>query len=344
MKHHVTQRSRRTFETSPHSEAPGPQASAFAPPAYGIDFADRGMPAPAPVQCFGQLEEERGIQEPFATSVAAPVTARPAPAPNRTGLPDRLKVGIESLSGLDLSDVRVHSNSDKPAQFNALAYAQGTDIHIAPGQDRHLPHEAWHVVQQAQGSVRPTRQMKDGIEINDDCGLEREAYVMGAKAVQMKGETRLRPNSAAAGQRRFPKPSALQSHFMPPTIARKPSTVIQRSVGFEFQTSWKVSKADKKKAPFNKYDAIYTGENWSMEAERPSEGKSDVEFVVKPPFPENTGGLTTLRARHAEHAEFLPLPNRGRGRAQQNSSGRQGESVCGCGAEKRCGIQIGGCI
>jgi hypothetical protein len=227
-------------------------------------------------------------------SVAAPVTARPAPAPNRTGLPDRLKVGIESLSGLDLSDVRVHSNSDKPAQFNALAYAQGNDIHVAPGQERHLPHEAWHVVQQAHGRVQPTRQMKDGIQINDDCGLEREADVMGTRAAQMKMHD-ARPAADAVPPRAFPMTSAFRSHLRPPTITRKPTPLIQRSVGFEFETSWLVSKADG--TPFNKYDEIYTGGvNWNMEADTPSEGKSDVEFVVKPPFPENAGGLTTLRS------------------------------------------------
>lgn len=105
---------------------------------------------------------------------------------NRTGLPDGLKSGIESLSGISMDHVRVHYNSAQPAQLNALAYAQGSDIHLAPGQEKHLPHEAWHVVQQAQGRVRPTMQMKDGVPINDDAGLEREADVMGEKAAQHK--------------------------------------------------------------------------------------------------------------------------------------------------------------
>ncbi|MBS0032290.1 eCIS core domain-containing protein [Chitinophaga sp. 22321] len=100
---------------------------------------------------------------------------------NRTGMPDKLKNGIESMSGLAMDDVRVHYNSDQPAQMNALAYAQGTDIHIASGQEEHLPHEAWHVVQQKQGRVPVTRQMKS-IGINDDTALEREADAMGAKA------------------------------------------------------------------------------------------------------------------------------------------------------------------
>lgn len=50
------------------------------------------------------------------------------------------------------------------------------------GQEKHLPHEEWHVVQQEQGRVRPTIQVKDGVDINDDERLEREANVMGAKA------------------------------------------------------------------------------------------------------------------------------------------------------------------
>jgi hypothetical protein len=102
--------------------------------------------------------------------------------PNHTGLPDHLKAGIENLSGFSLDNVKVHYHSDKPAQLNALAYTQGTDIHVAPGQERHLPHEAWHVVQQAQGRVQPTMQLKDGVPVNDDTGLEYEADVMGAKA------------------------------------------------------------------------------------------------------------------------------------------------------------------
>lgn len=66
--------------------------------------------------------------------------------------------------------------------MQALAYAQGTDIHVAPGQEKYLPHEAWHVVQQKQGRVQPTTQMKGGVNVNDDKELEKEADVMGSKA------------------------------------------------------------------------------------------------------------------------------------------------------------------
>ncbi|PTS87753.1 hypothetical protein DBR17_05420, partial [Sphingomonas sp. HMWF008] len=74
-------------------------------------------------------------------------TASASRAGNRTGLPDGLKAGLEGLSGLSMDAVRVHYGSARPAQIAALAYADGTDIHLAPGQERHLPHEAWHVVQ-----------------------------------------------------------------------------------------------------------------------------------------------------------------------------------------------------
>ncbi len=107
--------------------------------------------------------------------------------PNLTGLPDALKAGVESLSGEDLSGVRVHRNSPEPAQLRALAYARGNDIHVAAGQEQHLPHEAWHVVQQRQGRVQATGQLK-GVDLNDDSGLEAEADRMGSKALQMRRE------------------------------------------------------------------------------------------------------------------------------------------------------------
>src|SRR6056297_485431 len=99
---------------------------------------------------------------------------------NKTGLPDQLKDGAESLSDISLDDVKVHYNSSKPAQLNAHAYAQGTDIHLGPGQEKHLPHEAWHVLQQKQGRVTPT-DSQNGQPINDSPQLEKEADSMGSK-------------------------------------------------------------------------------------------------------------------------------------------------------------------
>ncbi|MEX6690323.1 DUF4157 domain-containing protein [Danxiaibacter flavus] len=102
---------------------------------------------------------------------------------NKTGLPDDLKNGIENLSGYSMDDVRVHYNSTKPAQLQAHAFAQGSDIYVGTGKEIYLPHEAWHVVQQKQGRVNATMQVH-GIGVNDDEGLEAEADVMGANAAR----------------------------------------------------------------------------------------------------------------------------------------------------------------
>jgi Domain of unknown function (DUF4157) len=150
----------RAADSGPRQTPGETQGVALAPPAYGIDFVDSGMQADAPVQ---------------------------RASPNRTGMPDPLKTGIESLSGMDLSEVRVHANSAKPAEVQALAYAQGNDIHLAPGQETHLPHEAWHVVQQRQGRVQPTMHAA-GVAINEDPALESEADAMGVHATRHRPE------------------------------------------------------------------------------------------------------------------------------------------------------------
>ncbi|MDH3603794.1 MAG: DUF4157 domain-containing protein [Candidatus Tectomicrobia bacterium] len=132
------------------------------------------------------LEDEELLQGKFGQSgVPTPSQESSAPAANRTGMPDGLKSGLEQLSGMDLSGIRVHRNSPKPSQLQALAYTQGQDIYMGPGQEKHLPHEGWHVVQQMQRRVKPTIQAR-GVSINDDTGLEHEADVMGNKALQAK--------------------------------------------------------------------------------------------------------------------------------------------------------------
>ncbi len=132
-----------------------------------------------------EKEEKELLQGKFPEGAApTQLVENAAPPQNNTGLPDNLKAGIENLSGLAMDDVKVHYNSSKPAQLQAHAYTQGTDIHVAPGQEQHLPHEAWHVVQQKQGRVRPTVQAK-GVAINDDQGLEKEADMMGDNARQL---------------------------------------------------------------------------------------------------------------------------------------------------------------
>jgi hypothetical protein len=145
-----------------------------------------------------QLKESFPIQKKKSNTTPFQLKEAPGGAGGRTGLPGSLKAGIENLSGFNMDDVRVHYNSSKPKQLKAHAYAQGTDIHIGPGQEKHLAHEAWHVAQQKQGRVKPTVQMKgNGVPVNDDVGLETEADTMGAKAAEQGKAIQAKANSTA---------------------------------------------------------------------------------------------------------------------------------------------------
>lgn len=122
--------------------ADGPRGAALWPPAYGIDFVDQANRRPA------------------------------------DGLPEGLRWSVERLAGRPLPEVTVHYRSAEPARVGALAFTRGSEIHLAPGQEKHLPHEAWHVVQQQAGRVRPTAAV-EGRPLNDDARLEAEATRMG---------------------------------------------------------------------------------------------------------------------------------------------------------------------
>jgi Domain of unknown function (DUF4157) len=114
-----------------------------------------------------------------------PISAPPARREERgtpQRLPGALRSGLESLSGIGLDAVRVHYNSPAPDRADAGAYAQGADIHISPGHEHLLPHEAWHVVQQAQRRVPPGHG-RDAGAADGSPELEREADIMGSRAL-----------------------------------------------------------------------------------------------------------------------------------------------------------------
>ena len=138
-----------------------------------------------------QVLQLRAQEAAAATPSTAPPSrpASPDAKANRGGLPERLRAGVEALSGLAMDDVRVHRDSSEPARLGALAFTTGSDIHLGPGQEEHLPHEAWHAVQQKQGRVRPTTQFK-GVAINDDAKLEHEADQISARI----SRTAIRPS------------------------------------------------------------------------------------------------------------------------------------------------------
>lgn len=193
------------------------------------------------------------------------------------GLPQPLKAGIESLSGLAMDGVRVHRDSARPASIGALAFAQGHDIHLGPGQDRHLPHEAWHVVQQALGRV-PARIQAQGVALNDDPALETEADQMGARAM-------------AAGVDGGPS--------APLRAVDASDEAVQRKVGFEFEigdietTRQSFNFTDGlHHVPLNKADPLLRGQGFNVEADEATNG-SDLEFVTDA-FPVTVAGFLAL--------------------------------------------------
>ncbi|MDF2385715.1 DUF4157 domain-containing protein [Nostoc ellipsosporum NOK] len=206
-------------------------------PAIGQRAAMPGRPGAA-----ANIAAPRETIADYAASRALGV-ARTAAGPNRTGLPDRLKSGMESLSGIALDDVRVHRNSARPARLQALAHTQGSEIHLGPGQERHLAHEAWHVVQQKQGRVRPTMQL-GGTAINDDAGLEREADTMGARAA--------RPG---------PPGSGLAPGGLAPVQRIAGPPVVQRAIGYEVEVG-DIRVTSTTDAPPVKGQVLWTGPGW----------------------------------------------------------------------------------
>ena len=193
-------------------------------------------------------------------------------SPNTTGLPDRLKAGLESLSGYSMDHVKVHYNSTKPAELNALAYTQGQNIHVGQGQEQHLPHEGWHVVQQMQGRVQPTMQAR-GMSINDNQGLEHEADVMGARASRRGQQLR----------RQSTHPPQTDSDTKP---GDSQSTVIQRAIGLEIESSstWSAYSKKDNKLITGQHLKLYSGKQFRMETEL--SGK--LEFVIEPPAQSTT--------------------------------------------------------
>jgi len=258
-------------------------------------------------------------------SMDAVVNAPHAEAPiqkkaNNTGLPNNLKLGVENLSGYSMGDVRVHYNSSKPAQLQAHAYTQGNDIHVAPGQEKHLAHEAWHVVQQKQGRVPATRQLKGTTPINDDAGLEKEADIMGTKALQMK---------TADGN---------------PPLKEKPfpgsgQTPVQRKVGFEIEVLGarindgsadndfdsdeeeiisnddreikEVKKQAPQKGKLSKGEALHQGTGWKLTPDGPDDyGEWTPEYVVAAIDETQNAAQIPLKmgevAKHAKDNMFRP--------------------------------------
>lgn len=112
-------------------------------------FADNRPEAVAQRQLAEMMNNSPGVLQQRALSEAihnSPrMVAQHEEKTNPAGLPNPLKSGLDSLSGMSMDHVKVHHNSDEPAPLQAHAYTQGKEIHLGAGQERPLPHEAGHI-------------------------------------------------------------------------------------------------------------------------------------------------------------------------------------------------------
>jgi len=169
-----------------------------------------GDPAFAPLPSLASAKSGR-----LSGDARLPPAYRPGSVVEKPPLPADLRAGIERLARVSLDGVAVHYNSSEPARHQALAFAKGNEIHLAPGQEKNLPHEAWHVAQQRQGRVPPTVQEGER-RINDDPALEREADVMGLRAFQLHAkESPARQEAPSLGGMPVPASPVMQMLYKP---------------------------------------------------------------------------------------------------------------------------------
>lgn len=141
-----------------------------------------------------------------------------SPSGDSAALPPVLSDAIEARTGISMAGVSVHRNSPVPATIGAHAFAQGADIHLGPGQDSHLAHEAWHIAQQRQGRV-PRRRRIDGQPVNDDNHLEHEATAFSATLSMgdaMPAPMVSAPQPAAPSATVAPHDAPIQGNFHAP--------------------------------------------------------------------------------------------------------------------------------
>jgi hypothetical protein len=122
-------------------------------------------------------------------------------------LPDAVQDKMETAFAADFSDVSIQEGPQAP-EIGALAYAQGEEVHFAPGEfspettsgQELLGHELAHVVQQREGRVGGPTTTAKGVPINADPALEKEADDLGSKAA--RGESARVSGASTGGSQR----------------------------------------------------------------------------------------------------------------------------------------------
>jgi hypothetical protein len=232
-------------------------------------------------------------------------------------LDESTRTEMQARLGADFSSVRVHSGplaQRSATQLGARAYTSGEHVVIGPGgADRHtLAHELTHVVQQRAGQVDGTDNGA-GYRVSDPADRFEVAAERNARRV-LSGPT---PDAVAGG----PEPEHGRETG---------SAAVQRSVGFEFETTAETLAVDpglrtseregrnfikqfqsrgvwEGRAATDPNSLEYMGRGltkketianvanlFTVEADEASNGGSDLEFVTAA-FPENAAGLARLQ-------------------------------------------------
>jgi hypothetical protein len=277
----------------------------------------------------GTVSPERWRREFFAPRAASPaffvrpvaqrrtgpdgLSGAAAPGSAATGLPEPLRGKLHAASGYALYDVRVRYDSPAPQRVGAHAYARGTDIHLGPGQEKHLAHEAWHVVQQKQGRV-PATTYAGGAAINDDPALEKEADEMAANTLQRTAKPAgdavhgtgcgacaaeaVVQREAAGAVVQFVRPTNLVNHtFLDRGVEVDPTMRDRlRAVQDHLQTQYDALPAASRPASLREYAGLNTIGGWRESTSQHGTGRAvDVNAQAQPYIATRTsvGGTTT---------------------------------------------------
>ncbi|MCU0350633.1 MAG: DUF4157 domain-containing protein [Flavobacterium sp.] len=108
-------------------------------------------------------------------------------------MPEEVQAKMENSFGEDFSNVAIHDNSTKADDMGAKAFAQGKDVHFAPGEfqpnskegQELIGHELTHVVQQKEGKVHGG-EVHGKDMVNQNPALEKEADDAGKLASEGK--------------------------------------------------------------------------------------------------------------------------------------------------------------
>ena len=165
-------------------------------------------------------EEQRALQRSSAMRASGEFTG--IPATHGQPLDPASRRPLEAHFGVDLTDVRVHTETEaaeSATRLDALAYTTGRDIYFAHGMyapsssggQRLLAHEVVHVIQQSSGKEPAlATQSAHGVKIGaPDDSLEEEAekkaeeFMSGAQPAEFTDEEERKKRESSGPVQKF---------------------------------------------------------------------------------------------------------------------------------------------